>query len=168
MIVDAQSVKNSDTAGSKGYDAGKKVSGIKRHLAMDTQGLPHTVTITTADVSDRKYIGTQRNADLSWDSDCVARASDEERQRVAISSSGPATGWMSVYDAGTPTRKPAVTIPAFRLAQCQAPTEEMIAVSVELGEYEADPPPPPRLPPPKPSPRPVSRQPWEAWIAYAW
>ena len=54
LIVDAQSVKNSDTAGSKGYDAGKKVSGIKRHLAVDTQGLPHAVAITTADVSDRK------------------------------------------------------------------------------------------------------------------
>ncbi len=54
LIVDAQSVKNSDTAGSKGYDAGKKVSGIKRHLAVDTQGLPHAVVVTTADVSDRK------------------------------------------------------------------------------------------------------------------
>lgn len=54
LIVDAQSVKNSDTAGSKGYGAGKKVSGIKRHLAVDTQGLPHAVAITTADVTDRK------------------------------------------------------------------------------------------------------------------
>jgi transposase len=53
LIVDAQSVRNSDTSGSKGYDAGKKVSGIKRHLAVDTQGLPHAVAITTADVSDR-------------------------------------------------------------------------------------------------------------------
>mgnify|MGYP003327862249 FL=1 len=32
-IVDAQSVKNTDTAEEKGYDAGKKVSGIKRHIA---------------------------------------------------------------------------------------------------------------------------------------
>ena len=54
LIVDAQSVKNSDTAGSKGYDAGKKVSGIKRHLAVDTQGFPHAVAITTAEISDRK------------------------------------------------------------------------------------------------------------------
>ena len=30
------------------------MSGIKRHLTVDTQGLPHAVTITTADVSDRK------------------------------------------------------------------------------------------------------------------
>ncbi|ABI59242.1 hypothetical protein Neut_0982 [Nitrosomonas eutropha C91] len=29
LIVDAQSVKNTDTAGQKGYDAGKEVSGIK-------------------------------------------------------------------------------------------------------------------------------------------
>ena len=54
MIVDAQSVKNTDTAGRKGYDAGKKVSGIKRHIAVDTQGLPHAVAVTTAEVTDRQ------------------------------------------------------------------------------------------------------------------
>jgi hypothetical protein len=54
LIVDAQSVKNTDTAEHKGYDAGKKVSGIKRHLAVDTQGLPHASEVTTADVTDRK------------------------------------------------------------------------------------------------------------------
>ena len=40
-------------ADSKGYDAGKKVSGIKRHIAVDTQGLPHGIHVTTADVTDR-------------------------------------------------------------------------------------------------------------------
>ena len=54
LIIDAQSVKNTDTAGLKGYDAGKKVSGIKRHIAVDTQGLPHAVAVTTAEVTDRK------------------------------------------------------------------------------------------------------------------
>jgi len=52
-IIDAQSVKNTDTAENKGYDAGKKVSGIKRHIAVDTQGLPHAIHITTADITDR-------------------------------------------------------------------------------------------------------------------
>jgi transposase len=47
-------VKNTDTAGSKGYDAGKKVSGIKRHIGVDTQGLPHAIAVTTAEVTDRK------------------------------------------------------------------------------------------------------------------
>jgi len=54
LIIDAQSVKNSDTAMEKGYDAGKKVSDIKRHIAVDTQGLPHAIAVTTADVTDRK------------------------------------------------------------------------------------------------------------------
>ena len=54
LIVDAQSVKNTDSAGEKGYDAGKKVSWIKRHIAVDTQGLPHAIAVTTADVTDRK------------------------------------------------------------------------------------------------------------------
>ena len=54
LIVDAQSVKNTDSAWEKGYDAGKKVSGIKRHIAVDTQGLPHAIAVTTAEVTDRK------------------------------------------------------------------------------------------------------------------
>jgi transposase len=54
LIVDAQSVKNTDMAGQKGCDAGKKVSGIKRHIAVDTQGLPHVIAMTTADVTDRQ------------------------------------------------------------------------------------------------------------------
>ena len=56
LIVDAQSVKNTDTANQKGYDAGKKVSGIKRHIAVDTQGFPHAIAVTTADVTDRQGV----------------------------------------------------------------------------------------------------------------
>ncbi len=46
-------MKNTDSAEQKGYDAGKKVSGIKRHIAVDTQGLPHAIAVTTAEVTDR-------------------------------------------------------------------------------------------------------------------
>lgn len=53
LIIDSQSVKNTDTAANKGYDGGKKVSGVKRHIAVDTQGIPHAVKVTTADVTDR-------------------------------------------------------------------------------------------------------------------
>jgi hypothetical protein len=38
----------------KGYDAGKKVFGIKRHIFVDTQGLPHAIALTTAKVTDRQ------------------------------------------------------------------------------------------------------------------
>ena len=51
--MDSQSVRHTDSAGSKGYDPGKKVSGIKRHIAVDTQGLPHAIHVTTAGVTDR-------------------------------------------------------------------------------------------------------------------
>ena len=53
LIIDAQSVKNSDPAESKGYDAGNQVAGIKRHLAVDSQGLPHILSVTTANISDK-------------------------------------------------------------------------------------------------------------------
>lgn len=53
IIVDAQSVKNTDIATQKGYDAGKKVSGIKRHIAVDTNGLLHGIEVTTANITDR-------------------------------------------------------------------------------------------------------------------
>jgi transposase len=58
-------VKNTDTAENKGYDAGKKISGIKRHIAVDTQGLPHAIHITTANVTDREgavlLMGQEKN-----------------------------------------------------------------------------------------------------------
>ncbi len=43
---------DSSTAEQKGYDAGKKVSGIKHHIAVDTQSLPHGIWVTTANVTD--------------------------------------------------------------------------------------------------------------------
>lgn len=53
ILIDAQNVRNADAAEKKGYVAGKKVSGIKRHIAVDTQGLPYALFAATADVTDR-------------------------------------------------------------------------------------------------------------------
>ena len=52
-IVDAQSVKNTDTAQEKGYDAGKKINGRKRHIIVDTIGLILVVVVHTANIQDR-------------------------------------------------------------------------------------------------------------------
>jgi transposase len=52
-IVDAQSVKNTCISKSSGYDAGKKIAGIKRHIAVDTGGRLQALCITTANVTDR-------------------------------------------------------------------------------------------------------------------
>lgn len=52
-IIDSQSVKTPDQAGDRGYDAGKKISGRKRHIAVDCLGLILAVLITPASVQDR-------------------------------------------------------------------------------------------------------------------
>lgn len=54
-IVDSQSVKGADTVGmdSRGYDAGKKINGRKRHIVTDTLGLLIVVLVTTAGLQDR-------------------------------------------------------------------------------------------------------------------
>jgi putative transposase len=52
-IIDSQSVKTPDQAGERGYDAGKKISGRKRHVAVDCLGLILAIMITPASVQDR-------------------------------------------------------------------------------------------------------------------
>jgi putative transposase len=53
-IMDSQSVKTvEESAHPSGYDAHKNVKGRKRHLLVDTLGLPLSVYLTSADVQDR-------------------------------------------------------------------------------------------------------------------
>jgi transposase len=54
-IIDSQLVRAAEQVArsSRGYDAGKKVNGRKRHIAVDTTGLLLTVLVTAASVQDR-------------------------------------------------------------------------------------------------------------------
>jgi transposase len=54
-VIDSASVRGSDTVPgtSRGYDAGKKVNGRKRHIAVDTAGLLLAVVVTMAGIQDR-------------------------------------------------------------------------------------------------------------------
>ena len=50
--LDSQSVKTIQISGVRGYDSGKKVTGRKRHILVDTMGLLMIVVVTAASVSD--------------------------------------------------------------------------------------------------------------------
>jgi putative transposase len=70
-IVDSQSMKTTEEgAGSNGYDAHKNVKGRKRHLLVDTLGLPLSIYVTPADVQDR--VGARLLLAGLWDRWCPA------------------------------------------------------------------------------------------------
>jgi transposase len=52
-VIDSQSAKAVDVAGVRGYDAGKKIKGRKRHIITDTEGHLLGLKVHTADVQDR-------------------------------------------------------------------------------------------------------------------
>src|SRR5690625_7179328 len=52
--------------GPRGYDAGKKISGRKRHIAVDTLGLVHALSVHAANVQDRDG-AKQVLAQLDWE-----------------------------------------------------------------------------------------------------
>ena len=52
-VLDSQSVKTTETPGIRGYDAGKKIKGRKRHILVDTTGLLLKVIVHAANIQDR-------------------------------------------------------------------------------------------------------------------
>jgi transposase len=75
-VIDSASVKAAETVGnlSRGFDAGKKINGRKRHIAVDTLGLLLCVLVTAASMQDRdaarplleQLIASVRRIRLVW------------------------------------------------------------------------------------------------------
>ncbi len=52
-VIGSQSVKAMEIGGIRGYDAGKKINGRKRHVVVGTPGLMFGAVVQAADIQDR-------------------------------------------------------------------------------------------------------------------
>ena len=96
-IIDSQSVKTTEAGGPRGYDAGKKINGRKRHLRTDTLGLPLRLVVHSASVQDRDGLRLvcarirkrfpwleHLFADAGYQGEVAACAAARERLRIEI------------------------------------------------------------------------------------
>ena len=103
-IVDSQSAKTTEMGGPRGYDAGKKVKGRKRHLLVDVIGLVLAILVLPANIQDRdggwKILSAMHElypsiskvwADGAYAGDLVRRARDELNVDVEVVKTPPGT-----------------------------------------------------------------------------
>jgi transposase len=81
-VIASQSAKTTEAGGPRGYDAGKKIKGRKRHILTDTNGLLVAASVPEADVQDRDgavpLLASIRHA-FPFDGACAPSIRDADR-----------------------------------------------------------------------------------------
>jgi transposase len=97
-VMDRQSVKTTESGGIRGFDAGKKIKGRKRHALVDTDGRALKLQVHAADIQDRDGAGPLLRASLRAGRSCslplpTPAIRDNGSPQPALSASRSCTSW---------------------------------------------------------------------------
>ena len=144
-VLDSQSVKTTEAGGPRGYDAGKKIKGRKRHALVDTDGRPLVLEPHPADIQDRDGGGP------CWRPRATPFPSSRRSSPTAAT---PGSGLPapppspSRSFARTPTRSASPSSPGAGSSSASSPGSAATAASPRTSRQPSNPPEPSSTPPP--------------------
>ena len=144
VVIDSQSVKTVEAGGPRGYDAGKKVKGRKRHAMVDTDGRALILLAHPANVQDRDGAIPLLKASRNSFPFVELAFADSAYDALTRTASGPPPSSSSRSSGRLLTR------PVFRCCQGAGWSSASSPGSIETGDW-------PRISrPPSPRPKPSS------------
>jgi Transposase DDE domain. len=116
--IDSQSVKSARTAWIRGFDARKKINGIKRHIVVDTLGLLLLVVVHSSAVQDRDRATIKRDSRFcrvaGWWNEHLVDELPSVEQESRILAGNERSGGQNRDDSHHAPKTRLITTPALR------------------------------------------------------